>query len=135
MVFEVVQKGLNPNERVLVDKHLNLDGRYNMVNDIITHKTYHFHTQKIPPNIAICQNGKCSKELCNAPEAGFEAARKNNSPLGNLWDKAIGKKVLIDENGEVTFCHPDGDNIELDLNWKKLRSMDMPIMDNNCLGL
>ena len=67
--------------------------------------------------------------MCNAPEADFEAAWNNNSPLGNLWDKAIGKKVVIDENGAVTFCHPDGHDTELDLNWKRLRSMAMPIMD------
>jgi hypothetical protein len=128
MVFEVL-KGINPSEKVLVDKHLNFDVRYDMVDDIITHKYYHFHTEQILPNISRCRNGKCVEELCNAEADEFEAARALDEPYYILWDESIGKRVLINEFGVVSFVHPDGDAGELDLNWKRLRTMARPIVD------
>jgi hypothetical protein len=128
MIFEVL-KGLDPTERVLVDKHLNFDVRYDIFDDIITHKHYRFHTTQILPNVSLCRNGKCEEELCNAEVEEFEAARAHDEPHYILWDEAIGKKVLINDNGVVSFVHPDGDEGELDLNWKRLRSMAYPIVD------
>jgi hypothetical protein len=119
MVFEVL-KGINPEEKVLVDKHLNFDVRYDMVDDIITHKHYHFHTEQILPNISRCRNGKCDEELCNAEANKFEAMRALEEPYYILGDESIGKRVLINEFGVVSFVHPDGDEGELNLNWKRL---------------
>jgi hypothetical protein len=59
----------------------------------------------------------------------FEAARVMEEPHYILWDETIGKKVLINDNGVVSFVHPDGDDIDIDLNWKRLRSMAKPIVD------
>jgi hypothetical protein len=41
----------------------------------------------------------------------------------NKNDPVIGEMVKISEHGFVSFCNPDGDNHELNLNWKQLRSM------------
>jgi hypothetical protein len=54
----------------------------------------------------------------------FESARLQNDPEGIMWDEAIGKNVVINDNDVVSFLHPDGeDELELDLNLKRLRSM------------
>jgi hypothetical protein len=128
MVFEVL-KGINPGQRVLVDKHLNFDVRYDLVDDIVTHKHYRFHTEHILPNIALCQHGKCDEDLCAADVEEFEVARVLEEPHYILWDETIGKKVLINGNGVVSFVHPDGDDVDIDLNWKRLQSMAKPIID------
>ena len=86
-------KGINPNERVLVDKHLNFDVRYAMVDAIITHKYYRFHTEQILLNDSRCQNGKCDEEPCNAAEDQFKSVRVLEEPQYILWDESIGKKV------------------------------------------
>ena len=36
---------------------------------------------------------------------------------------------MINENGVIYFVHPDGDDVDIDLNWKHLRSMAKPIVD------
>jgi hypothetical protein len=46
-------------------------------------------------------------------------------PGDNQRDHVIGKLMKISEHGFVTFCDPDGDDHELNLNWKRLRSMAM----------
>jgi hypothetical protein len=128
MMFEVL-KGINPEEKVLVDKHLNFDVRYDMVDDIITHKHYRFHAEQILSNVSMCRNGKCDEELCNAKANEFKTARAFEEPHYIMWDESIGKKVLINEYGVVSFLHPDGDEGELDLNWRRLQTMARPIVD------
>jgi hypothetical protein len=119
LIFEVL-KGINPGEWVLVDKRLNFDVRYDMVDDIITHKHYRFHVERILPNISRCRNGKCDEDLYSADVDKFQSVRVLEEPHYILWDELIGKKVLINESGVVSFVYLDGDEGELDLNWKRL---------------
>jgi hypothetical protein len=112
MVFKVL-KGINPGQRVLVDKHLNFDVRYDLVDDIVTHKHYGFHTEHILPNVALCRHGKCDEDLCAADVEEFE-------PHYILRVETIGKKVLINDNGVVSFVHLDSNDVDISLNWKRL---------------
>ncbi len=129
MVFELMCKSLDPNAKLLVDKHLNFDVRYEMMNDIVTHKKYVFHTQQIRPSVAQCRKGKCNKYLCQIPDEEFKSAKDFYNPHDDQLDIVIGKLVKISNKGEVTFYDQDGHASQLDLNWRRLRNMAKPIVD------
>jgi hypothetical protein len=118
------------NGKVLLDRHLNFDVRYKVLERIITHKEYLFHDLQIRPSISRCRDGRCDEHLCHVPDAGFNSAEdyfeEDTDPTS---DPVIGRLVEISLHGFVTFKDPDGDNHHLDLNWKRLRNMAQPIVD------
>jgi hypothetical protein len=137
IVFKNLNKDLNPNRKVLVDKHLNFDVRYDgVINGIVIHKNDWFHTQQICPSIAKCQRGKRNEDLCHLPDhEGFKFAKDGYGPTDNMKDLVIGKLVRINEKGEVTFHDLDGDEHKLDLNWKNMCNMARSIIDEQLLKI
>ena len=106
MVFDLMCKSLNPNHKLLVDKHLNFDVRYELVKNIVTNKKYAFHPQQIRPSIGICRGGKCDKVLCHIPKSEFKtSAEEWENPEGEMPHliPVIGKLVKISRQGKVTF--------------------------------
>ena len=121
MVFDLMCNSLNPNHKMLVDKHLNFDVRYKLVKKIVTNKKYTFHLQQICPSIGMCRGGKCNKVLCHIPKSEFKtSAEEWENPEGEmpLLIPVIGKLVKISQQGQVTFHGPDGDATQLDMNWR-----------------
>ena len=130
MIYKLITSGLQPDCSILVDKHLNFDIRYELERNIVTRKKYVFHTQQIHPSVGRCVRGKCSELLCQIPEEEFKTSAKDwDNPNDEVWDPVIGKRVRIDEKGVVSFHDQDGDQTRLDLNWRRLRNMAMPIID------
>ena len=129
--WEVIEDG-----KLLLDRHLNFDVRYKCENRIITHKEYLFHDLQIRPSIGRCRDGRCNEPLCHVPDEGFVSAA-DYVVEGNeaAIDPVIGKLVQISLHGFVSFKDPDGDNRRLDLNWKRLRNMAQPIVDEQLAHL
>jgi hypothetical protein len=76
-------------------------------------------------------NGKCDAYLCHQlDEEEFMSAADAYIPGDNKKDPVIGKMVKISEHCFVSFRDPDGDNHELNQNWKQLCNMAMPIVVN-----
>jgi hypothetical protein len=50
-------------------------------------------------------------------------------------DPVIGKLVKVNAYGEVSFHDPDGSQPDLDLNWKRLRTMAQPVVDEQLAQL
>jgi hypothetical protein len=113
-----------PNKTILVNRHLKFDVRYNVVDDIITHTYYWFHKpQQIHPSVAQCNNSKYNGWLCHQLYEEFVwATDVYYIPGDNQRDPVIGKIVKISEHGFVSFCHRDGDDHKLNLNWKRLHN-------------
>ena len=130
MVYQIIKSGLNPDLSTLVDKHLNFDVRYELNQMIVTHKKYVFHTQQIRPSVGRCVRGKCAELLCQIQEDEFmTSAEDSHNPNDDVWDPVIGKKVIVSGKGVVSFRDQDGNHTRLDLNWRRLRNMAMPIVD------
>jgi hypothetical protein len=99
------------------------------VDDIIVNKDYWFHKQQVHPSISRCMNGNCDEYLCQQLDEEFVSAADAYISGDNKKDPVIGKMVKTSEHGFVSFRDPDGDNHELNLNWKRLHNMAMPIVD------
>jgi hypothetical protein len=129
--WEVVEDG-----KLLLDRHLNFDVRYTCVERIITHKDYLFHDLQIRPSVGKCRDGRCDEALCHIPDEGFVSAEDYfTGENQNADDPVIGKLVEISLHGFVSFKDADGDNRRLDLNWKRLRNMAQPIVDEQLAHL
>jgi hypothetical protein len=104
--------------------------KYDIVDDIITNRDYWFHKQQVVhPRVLRCMHGKCNKYLCHQLDEQFMLAADAYIPRDNKKELVIGKLVKISEPGFVSFLDPDRDHHELNLKWKRLRCMAMPIVD------
>jgi hypothetical protein len=74
-------------------------------------------------------HGKCDAYVCQQLDVEFVSVADAYIPGDNKKEPVIGKMVKISEHGFVSFCDPDGDDHELNLNWKRLRNMAMPIVN------
>ena len=104
----------------LFDRHLNFDVRYDVVQEIVTHKVYCFHKQQVAPSVSKCNNEDCDEALCRLPDKGFTSALDAYKQLEPSVDPMIGKRVAVRGCGFVTIKHPDGESDKLDLNWQRL---------------
>ena len=74
--------------------------------------------------------------MCHVPSSeGFHSAEDTYIQSENGKDPVIRKLVQISEHGFVTFKDPDIGNQELDLNWKRLHNMAMPIANHQLLKI
>jgi hypothetical protein len=136
--FEIHEEVAEPSKeknKVLIQMHLNFEIRYSVHNNIITHKSVWFNKDQIHPSIARCCKGKCLLSLCRGAEENFTFPEKIYDPSKEGYDPLIGKRVKFPTLGGVTFHDPDGDSSSLDLNWKRLRNMAQPVVDEQLAKL
>jgi hypothetical protein len=74
-------------------------------------------------------NGKCEEWLCHPIDEKYACAADAYIPDEAQKDPVIGKMVQISQHGFVSFKDQDGDDHELNLNWKQLRNMAKPIVN------
>ena len=128
--FEIYSKPNDPTGKTLANRHLNFTVKYDVIDGIILHKCYVFHDLQVRPSISICRNGTCDEAICKVSDDEFISAEDTYNKREEVDDPAIGKLVKLSEHGFVSFRDPDGDDDELDLNWKRLRNMAWPIVDH-----
>ena len=135
--FEVHDDLENPiNGKCLIQRHLNFEVRYKVLDDIVTHKFLWFHEQQVPPSVSKCCHGKCVLALCRLAEAnGTTTPEDLYDPSKDNCDPLIGKLVKISAMDHVTFHDPDGDEQDLDLNWRRLRNLAQPVVDEQLARL
>jgi hypothetical protein len=118
------------NSKVLIQRHLNFDVRYQVYKNIVTHKLFLFNTDQVHTSVAKCCGGKCLLPLCRVAEttAGKSVEDCYNSSR-DMEDPLIGKLMKINGLGDISFHDLDGSHPNLDLNWKRLRNMAQPVVD------
>jgi hypothetical protein len=119
----------NDGSIVLMDRHLNYDVRYDVEDQIVTKRIHQFHVEQIHPCVSMCKNGKCEKALCKLTEKEFKSAADSFDPWDFLKDPIVGKLVHITHMGKISFRDLDGGVNELDMNWRRLRNLARPIVD------
>jgi hypothetical protein len=133
--FDEILKAPKPNKKILIQRHLNFEVRFHVENKIVTHKSVHFNKDQIHPSVTRCCGGKCVLSLCRNAEANGTVPDKIYNPSTEGNDPLIGKLVKVLSLGGVTFHDPDGCEEELDLNWKRLRNMAQPVVDEQLAKL
>ena len=119
----------------LIDRHLNYDVSYDVQDMIVTGKKFHFHNEQIHPSVAVCHDGKCQHRLCRLNERDFKSAADAHDPYEYEKDNVVGKCVKISELGAITFLDEDGSQYCLDMNWRRLRNLAQPIVDEQLAKL
>jgi hypothetical protein len=114
---------------VLVNLHLNYDIRYDVEDQIVTKRVHQFHVEQIHPCVSMCRNGKCGQDLCKLTDTDFKSAADSFNPWDYLKDPLLGKLVNITHMGAISFLDQDGGDNQLDLNWRHLRNLAKPIVD------
>jgi hypothetical protein len=118
------------NCKVLTQRHLNFDVRYQVKNNVITHKVLLFNTNQVHTSVAKCCGGKCVLALCRLAEnKNGQSVEDFYDPTRDMEDHLIGKMVKVNGLGEMTFHDLDGSHPNLDLNWKRLRNLAQPVVD------
>jgi hypothetical protein len=133
--FDEILKAPKPNKKILIQRHLNFEVRFHVENKIVTHKSVHFNKEQIHPSVTRCCGGTCVLSLCRNAEANGTVPEKIYNPSTEGNDPLIGKLVRVLSLGGVTFHDPDGCEEELDLNWKRLRNMAQPVVDEQLAKL
>jgi hypothetical protein len=124
------------NKRILTQRHLNYEVRYHVDNKIVTHKSVFFHKDQIHPSVSKCCKGTCVLLLCRSAEENLTVPEKIYNPAMEGFDPLIGKYVKFLYPGDgVTFHNPDTYEEDLDLNWKRLRTMAYPVVDEQLAKL
>ncbi len=119
----------------LIDRHLNFDVVYDVQEQIITGKVFKFHSEQIHPSVAMCNDGKCVHHLCQLTDSDFKTAADAHDPHEYVKDEALGKCVKIDQLGAITLLDEDGSQNSLDMNWRRLRNLARPIVDEQLAKL
>lgn len=96
---------------------------------------YKFHVEQIHPSVAMCTDGKCKQVLCLLKDPEFKSAADAFDPYEYLKDPIIGKLVKNDLHGTISFLDQDGSENHLDLNWRHLRNLARPIVDEQLAKL
>ena len=119
----------------LIDRHLNFDVSYDVQEQIVTGKIFKFHKEQIHPSVAVCNDGKCEHVLCKVTDKEFTSASDAHDPYEYEKDHVIGKFVKISELGAITLLDEDGSQDCLDMNWRRLRNLARPIVDEQLAKL
>ena len=124
------------NCKVLTQRHLNFDVRYQISKNVITHKCLLFNTNQVHPSVAKCCGEKCLLALCRlAEKSRGNSVEDFYDPTRDMEDPLIGKLIKVNGLGNVTFHDLDGSHPNLDLNWKRLRNMAQPVVDEALANL
>ena len=118
------------NCKVLTQRRLNYDIRYQVQTMIVTHKFILFNKNQVHTSVAKCCGGRCVLPLCQiseksngqSVEACYDASRDMDDPI-------IGKLIKVNGLGEITFHDLNGSHPSLDLNRKRLRNLAQPVVD------
>ncbi len=131
--FEIYQNYHKPTYRCVVQKHLNYDFTYNINPDgIVTDsRRIAFNIEQLSSAEAKCQDGACKYPLCNLPvkrftTCCFEWSNHYEDPTPTILR---GKRVDVSEDGVVSFHDVVVKESNLDVNWRRLRNMARPIVD------
>jgi hypothetical protein len=83
----------------------------------------------------MCTDGNCKQVLCLLKDPDFKSADDAFGPYEYSKDPTIGKLVKIDLFGIISFLDQDGSENHLDLNWRCLRNLARPIVDEQLAKL
>jgi hypothetical protein len=133
--YDEILKKPKPNKKILIQRHLNFEVRFHVENKIVTHKSVYFNKDQIHPSITKCCKGRCVLLLCRIAEANGTVPEKIYDPSMEGNDPLIRKLVKILSLGGVSFHDPDGCEEDLNLNWKRLRNMAQPVVDEQLAKL
>jgi hypothetical protein len=119
-------------EKLVIKPHLNFEYRYEITDERVTgERDVCFFPVQICPAIRKCEKGTCPDILCNIPEDEFTEdvfkwTQYYTDPIAHVKE---GYCVENDEEGVVTMEPPDESEQGIDLNWRCLRNMAQPIVD------
>ena len=128
--FEIFDDGGRKGGKLVIDRHVNYEYRYQLTGEFITgERDVWFYPVQQYPSQHQCDDGKCTEDLCNLPDTRFttdvfEWTQHWTDP--NPLERK-GQKVTMDENRVVSFVTAEEKGI--DMNWKRLRMMAQPIVD------
>jgi hypothetical protein len=131
--FEIFDDGARKGEKLVIDRHLNYEFRYQLTNMYVTgERAIWFYPVQYSPWKHKCGDGDCDESLCNLAEDEFthdvfewEAHYDDPAPF-----KRKGEKVLMTEDRVVSFVPvKKEEQASIDMNWKRLRMMAQPIVD------
>jgi hypothetical protein len=108
---------------------------FHVENKIVTHKSVYFNKDQIHPSITKCYKGRCVLLLCRIAEANGTVPEKIYDLSTEDTDPLIGRLLKVLSLGGISFHDPDGCEEELDLNWKRLRNMAQPVVDEQLAKL
>jgi hypothetical protein len=134
--YEIFDDGARRGEKIVVERHLNFEYRYEIVLDHVRGDRHvWFYPVQVRPSIKKCERGKCTDTLCTIPDDEFtddvfEWTQYYTDPTPGILE---GRKVVIDDKGDVRIEHPpavmEEEERGIDLNWRRLRNMAQPIVD------
>jgi hypothetical protein len=130
--YEIFDDGARKGEKIVIERHLNFEYRYEITKGFIRdERDVWFYPVQIRPSIQKCEKGKCTDVLCTIPDDEFtddvfEWTQYYTDPTPLLRQ---GQKVLMDDNRVVTFMLAEEAAEKIDLNWRRLRNMAQPIVD------
>ena len=131
--FHVFDDCFKPKCKVIFQKHLNYSFRYNISERglVTSNRDITFNVKQIRPGEKKCLDGKCLEELCQYPDEGFPTCCFEWSNFYKDPTPALmrGKKVDVSPKGMVAFYDVTVKEENLDMNWRRLRAMAWPIVD------
>ena len=131
--YEIFKDALKPQCRIIVQKHLNYEFRYEVSDRclVTSNRNISFNLEQICPSVQKCLDGVCLEPLCSLEADEFttdcsEWCRFYDDPKPAAMR---GKKVEIGLDGIIHFVDVVVKDKSLDMNWRRLRNMAWPIVD------
>jgi hypothetical protein len=131
--FKIFDDALKPKCRIIFESHLNFSYRYEVSEAglVVSNRQISFNINQICPSEQRCAEGFCSDDLCKIPEEEFttccfEWTQNYEDPEPGILR---GKKVEVSTDGSVKFLDVHPKEQPIDLNWRRLRTMARPIVD------
>lgn len=132
--YELYPDFSKPTYRYAVQKHLNYEFRYEILENgvVASNRKILFNMDQIEPNVQRCLGGKCKEPLCTIPNDQFTTCSFEWSSFYEDPSPAClrGKRVEVSQTGVVTFNDVIVKEPVLDMNWRRLRNMAQPIVDD-----
>jgi hypothetical protein len=131
--YEIFDDALKPHCRILYEKHLNYSFRYEVSERclVTSNRVISFNLEQICPSEKKCLDGKCGEYLCSLQEEEFTTDCFEWSSYYTDPEPAVlrGKKVEIGLDGVIHVVNVKVHDKSLDMNWRRLRNMARPIVD------
>ena len=131
--YTIFDDALKPRCQIIFQTHLNYSFHYeiNKRGLVTSNRHISFNLEQICPSLKKCLDGACREPLCSLEEDEFTTCCFEWSNCYTDPEPAVmrGKKVEIGEDGEVQFVNVKVLDKSLDMNWRRLRKMAVPIVD------
>jgi hypothetical protein len=130
---EIFNDCLKPKWRIVFVKHLNYMFRYEVNEEalVVSNRQISFNVNQICPSEQRCLDGHCSEVLCQIPADEFTTCCFEWSEHYEDPEPAVkrGKKLEVSADGTIDFVDVVVLEPVMDLNWRRLRNMARPIVD------